>query len=566
MDSAGNAKTTTADKAGSFNLDVQTGTAYGVVFMDAKTLKVIGSLVQAANTGAASALRMTSSADLGQVVVNPATGKAVSINDANGTLSGVEVTNSPLDTNGDGIVTQDEMNAAQAAAAAAGGSLSTVSVVDFFAKPGTWAANTSSWSDSWGSGTDYSLSVADTKRLNGANGVPVDAVKTSELTYYKVSTDPYAVTTQGYYDNTGSTWYQSPSYTAPPATFDMWAGPMTWAIAEYPDVTSGYMQQKFGITDPYATWQQAVPLSITLGKTESNTATGFYGTNNNSFVVNIAQEGGQPYVFTDAAGVKHLVMKVDSNWSWTPDPTNCPGCMADSGQESFYVISGYGVANIPATDAAGAALTPSAAIANVPFGTISTGAAGVVITDANAVATPKLTIAQRDQMLTYLWNGRDVAGEFSFAGGTPPTDYFFPNYDANGNATTPIPWDPVTYAPLPLTGGTAQQFTTSVNYVSPAGATFTYEFRTYDTNWNALVVTSSTTPISAPVATTETTLSVAGSVNVPTLASLPASLTYSYIDANGVTVTEGWVDLYLVMKNASGIQVSESYVGNYTIH
>jgi len=69
VDSSGNAQTTTADRSGSFALDVQTGTAYGVVFMDGKTLKVIGSLVQAANTGAASALNMTGDADLGQVVL-----------------------------------------------------------------------------------------------------------------------------------------------------------------------------------------------------------------------------------------------------------------------------------------------------------------------------------------------------------------------------------------------------------------------------------------------------------------------------------------------------------------
>ena len=44
--------------------------------MDGKILKVIGFLVQAANTGAASALNMAGDADLAQAVVNPVMGKA----------------------------------------------------------------------------------------------------------------------------------------------------------------------------------------------------------------------------------------------------------------------------------------------------------------------------------------------------------------------------------------------------------------------------------------------------------------------------------------------------------
>ena len=483
----------------------------------------------------------------------------------NGTLTGAQVTNSPLDTNNDGIVSQDEMSAAQAATAVAGGNLSTVSVVDFFAKPGTWAANTNSWSDSGATGLDYKLAVADSKSLKGPNGAPVDAIKTSELIYHQTYQDPYS-SWAGYYDNTGTTWYGSATYTAPPATFDMWAGPMTWARAEYPDVTSGYMLAKYNVGDPYSTWTQSVPLSITLGKTVANTRTDLYGTSQESFVVSVAQEGGQPYVFTDAAGLDHLVMHVATNWTWTPDPVNCIGCQGSSGTDAFYIVSGYGVADIPAIDAAGNALTPSAAIAKVPFGTISTGA-GII--DANAVATPKLTNTERDQMLTYLWNGRDKAGEIDFttAGTAPtaPTDYFFPNYDMYGNATSPAPWDSVTYASIPLTGGTvAQTFTTSVNYVSAAGATFTYEFRTYDVNWNTQPVTTGT-PVTAAAAATEATLSVVGTVNVPTLANIPASQKYTYTDVNGTTVSEGWVDLYLVMKDATGAVISESWVANYTI-
>ena len=189
-----------------------------------------------------------------------------------------------------------------------------------------------------------------------------------------------------------------------------------------------------------------------------------------------------------------------------------------------------------------------------------------MITDVNVVATPKLTTAQRDQMLTYLWNGRDKAGEYALATGaatTAPTDYFFPIYDANGNATLPVAWDATTYTSVPLTGGMTQSFTTNVNYVSPAGATFTYEFRTYDANWNALTLTSSAAII-AVGATIESTLPVVGTVSVPTLSNIPASQQYTYTDVNGVTVSEGWVDLYLVMKDASGVQISGSYLANDT--
>jgi len=599
-DKSGNTITTTSDRTGKFKLKLTSGVSYAIIFIDGKTQKLLGSLVQAGNTAVAGAVNLTGSDDLGNVVINPKTQKAVSEKDANGTLAASTVGPAPTNiaaTNG--VVTKASIDQV-AVSNAATGTITQLSVTDFFAKPNTWWSMNNTWKDPYTgtSGAEYALSVAEILRTPGPTGTPVDAVKSSSVTYYSSYIDPAnpASSSSGYYMfNTalGYQDYSSPTFTSPPSAFDFFSGPWTWAQADYADAANNVMYSNYNLGDPYSTWSKSVPLNITLGVPVTINQSDPYGAATDIITVTLAQEAGKPYILTDTNSKKHTVIQVQDQWTYTPNQTQCQNnlqrdpyaCNTQTQNWNAYVVAGYGGASVDVKDPiTGANRTPSVALATVQFGDISTNAAGVAtFTNVNPLAatTSKLTTnAQRDQFLTYIWNGRSQAGVIptnTSQGQATQTQavafqpYFYSTYDAYGNAASPASWDPATYMPTYLIAGVPQTFSTTVNYATgAAGVNFYLEFRQYDpATFNSVLISGSQSVAVPAVATNqiENTFTVSSSLTVPSLASLNAFNQYTYWDpATNTNVTEGNVELWLVMKDAQGAIVMEQMLDFYMIH
>ncbi|MDQ6988416.1 MAG: hypothetical protein Q9M19_00940 [Mariprofundaceae bacterium] len=583
VDKFGNTITSSADQTGTFTLTLEENVGYGIIFLDSRTLAVIGSLVQASNQTKAGSVSLSGDGDLGNIVINPATGKAVSENEVNGTLKSAVVAQAPagLDSNGDGKIDQNEISAAQTASLTNGTSLKHLTTADFFSNPNTWWSASNTWSDpSFGSGTQMSLGVANIQaKTTGPNQGLVDAIKSSDVTYYQSYTDTNNATTTGYFlVNTVGNYadYTSNTFVAPPATFDFFTGPWTWAALDYADTTTDYIWSK-DLGDPNATWSKNVPLNIVFGKTYSESFTESDGTQSQTFVVKLAQENGNNYIFTDVSGVKHIVIIVDVIWSWTPSAT-CIGCTADQGTEAFYIISGFGGADFTARDSAGSLITPSTAIATQTFGYINKDAAGNFVSASNEnpllAALPKLIDTERDQMLAYVWDNRDVVGimpAISSVGAGNFQAYMYPVYDTYGQAVSPSSWDPATYLSNTLTAGANQLFALAVNYATPNAVdsySMVVEWRTSDSTGSTVAIAGLTpfTAVAAANNKVESILNLNVTLTTPTIAQIGTSNSYTYFDpALGNNVSEGWAQLWVVMKDANGNIAEERALDYYTI-
>jgi len=575
VDSLGNTQTTSADKQGVFTLDLQEGAAYAVVFLDAKTMKVIGSLVQASNTKAAGAVTMTGNANLGTVVVNPATGLAISDNDANGTLTGSTVGASTLDSNGDGKVTQGEITAKQTATLSTGSSaLTSLSFADFFTKPNMWISQMSSSTDTWGTWAEYTLSVSDQLQMKGPQGTLVNAVKDSSVVYWHSSTDVYS-TTAGYpaLNGGGVYSYTSATFQPFPALFDQWSGPWVWGYANYVDATNNVLWSTGDFVSSAPVWTKDLPLNFKLGETVKTSGSDSFGTFDQSIVITLATENGSNYLFTDAAipSQEHVVIKADVNWTWTPN-TTCTTCgSGNSGSASLYIVGGYGAVVDVKDPITGVIRNPSVALKDTTFGMITSDVAGnfVAATNLNPLTTttPKLSNAQRDQALAYVWNARDKVGAYDYFAAVP-TDYVYVTRDQYGSAASPASWDPATYTPLVLTAGNIQPFTSNIDYALAANGTAHYEMRVFNPATSTSTTLVGTASVAQVVNALNTTAQITGSVTLPSIAAIKAinpSSVITYTDYTGASVTEGLVELWLVVKNATNGIVTEEVLDWYTI-
>ena len=582
-DKNGNTTSTTTDKAGAFTLKLNSGSAYVLIFIDSKTLKLLGSLVQAHAQTTAGAIKLQGNDDMGTIVINPTTQKAVSANEVNGTLKST-VTSAPagLDSNGDGIVSKQEMNSMQATNLLNNAAtLTQVSMANFSSQPGQWASIIQhTLVDPYAIFDTYSLVVADQVKIPGIKGSGlVNAVKETEVLYYDSTIDLTATgligSSSGFYQANilGYPDYTSPTYTSPPVSFDFWMGPTTWASASYVDAKNNQIHSLDIMGDPNTTWDQgsgAIPLNIQLGKTYPLPAAPSITA---QFVMSIAKEQGNPFILKTTDNFAHSVFLVDISFL---DALGQPASMSGVRlpKMSLYLLSGTGI-SINARDSQGNLLPPSQVFAHIPFGQIVTNPLGNFqsATNINPLATTpwNLTNVQRDEMLAYIWNNRDKAGVLpkSNAGSAISfQSYFNVNYDSYGQAASPGSWDPVTYMSMPLTGGITQQFSCNVNYASNNPVSFHYEFRITDTAGTSQVVASSASFAAPATQAMDTSAYVRLGVMPPTLMSLPVSAKYSYLDpVTGSNMSEGWVDLWLVMKDtSSGTVLMEQPLDTYVIH
>lgn len=219
VDASGNSYTTMTDRSGEFEFadddGLVSGTPYALVFIDTATLQVIGSLVT--GTGSAGMLTLAGNTALEEILIDPTSGGATiegTVTVDNQTAEADIADAGSLDSDGDGIITQDEITAAQVAAASSGNAddIETVSVVPFFGNVRTWTIQRENadydytWTDDacWylvdpeytsngcNSGslpfdiTDTSgeISLIKAAQVQGPNGDLVNASKQMDLTYF----------------------------------------------------------------------------------------------------------------------------------------------------------------------------------------------------------------------------------------------------------------------------------------------------------------------------------------------------------------------------------------------
>ncbi len=216
VDAWGNTVTSQADAGGGFDMTLDAGKLYAVIFIDTRSMEVLGSLVQASDTTKAAAVALANNTKLGNVVIDPVAGRAVS--EADATPDTVEqeagvvikvVDASALDADGDGRVTQDDITNLQARAleeAIASGEdvkITKLSPINFMGDRNTWIAefrgrdgeehprqerdpDTNQDIDVIfkGSTTEGTFRLVREKLVNGPDGSQVTALKRGQLTFF----------------------------------------------------------------------------------------------------------------------------------------------------------------------------------------------------------------------------------------------------------------------------------------------------------------------------------------------------------------------------------------------
>jgi len=595
-DKNGNTVTTTADNAGKFTLNLQAGTSYGLIFINPKMLKVLGSLVQANAQTTAGAIALNGNGNLGTVVINPTTGHAVSSNEATGQLTKISVLSaktSGLQTNANGTISPTNIANMQATAAKNNpAALKTISAFDYFAKAGTWWSRKDVWTQ--GNGYSYNLGVADYANVKGPNGGPVKAVKESSVNYYQSSTWN-GVTTTGYYippaQGQVNGPYGSLTYNAPPATFDFYTGPFTWDYFSYNDTKNNQIYDgsrswgQNGLSSTI-TWSKSVSSTIKLGTPVKGAYSDPMGKGSFTVTITLAKENGAAYVLTDANGVQRPVMVLDMVDTFTPNQATCAnngpnGCAVSTQKSRQYMVFGYGSVQVDAGTVANPIL-PSAALKNAVFGDIKTKADGTFLsaTNVNPLATTPalLTNVERDQYLAYVWNNRNkigiqsknTTGQTTTAPATAAqvvNPWFGMNLMPNGALVSPTSYNATTGLPNILTAGAAQQFKANIIYESNASVNFVFEVRAFATGVNAKVL-ASTAPVQMAANVGPTPTPLAATVTLPTMAQLPAASKWTLPNLTNPALagtTQGNVELWLVMKNLAGAKLFEQQLDLLTV-
>jgi len=595
VDNKGNTITTSADQTGTFTISLKSGVSYGLVFLDGKTMKLLGSLVQANAQTKAGAVSLNGNGNLGIIVINPVSGKAVSSNEATGQLTQTNVVSAKvagLKTTANGTITQTEISKMQALTLVSNpAALKTISVIDYFAKANTWwGGNKQVWQGG-NAGFSYDLNVASQVLVKGPANKPVNAIRSSSVTYYQSNTWNKTTTTGYYSPNQNGSPYASTNYAAPPATYQYYSGPFTWDFFSYLDSAGNQMYDgsraytNNGVSGSI-TWAKSVAATIQLGKATSGAYSDPMGKGAFTVTITIAKENGASYILKDTKGKKHLVMLLTMKGTFTPDPIICKqqgqpanACVVRTTNSVRYMIKDFGEAQVDAVDANGAAILPSVALKGIVFGNIATNPDGTFKSAINlnplATIPGLLTNAQRDAYLTYIWNNKDKVGTLPKNTTAPAQNVVIPswfntNANASGNIVTPTSYNTATGLPNILTAGGTQAFTTSIGYQSGGAATFTYEFRGIATVGAVSTFISAGTPVNA--ATTGNTptaaFAVLSTLTIPTLAMLPAASKITLPNFTNPALAgtqQGTVELWLVMKDAANKKVFEQMLNMYVI-
>ena len=141
VDDKGNTYTASAAADGSFSLNAPSGDNYALVFIDPHTLKVIGSLVQAAGGATVGAIPLSGNTSMGRIVINGSTGQAFAQADACGTVPTADGSTTFTSDPSTGTINSDDITSMQSSTISGSGGttgLSNISVVNFMGDPDTW--------------------------------------------------------------------------------------------------------------------------------------------------------------------------------------------------------------------------------------------------------------------------------------------------------------------------------------------------------------------------------------------------------------------------------------------
>lgn len=210
VDAWGNTVSDQADSVGGFDMELDAGKLYAIIFIDIRSMEVLGSLVQASNTEAAAAVALADNTALGNVVIDPVSGRAVAEADATpdsvvqeGGVKINVVDASALDADGDGKITQDDITKLQALALESGeGKIGKVSPLNFMGDRNTWVAGTETRHENWehsftdqnsqqitesfnGDVTEGRFTIRREKLVDGPQGGQITALKSADVTYYR---------------------------------------------------------------------------------------------------------------------------------------------------------------------------------------------------------------------------------------------------------------------------------------------------------------------------------------------------------------------------------------------
>jgi len=397
-DAQGNTLSGIANADGSFSIDgLDKDGSFAVIFIDTRTLKILGSLVQAADPSKPGQFTMAADTVLGDILIDPVNQRAVSESDVKQEI--VVEDASSLDKDGDGIISQDdvtEMQAETLAAEAAGTSTGTstltkVSIMQFMGDANTWAIaketmmdnggdNGNEWTDDQGNTYVYTqnenrkMTLRRNMSVEGPKGNTINAVKDASIVYYNDQTetaftsaqdpsvDQGTVTnTKGYFNytaaNSGPPWGNQWSLFNDAGNNDNIDG---WANYRYLDPVDDFIYEG-EMEDGKIRWRGMLPNNVVLGTPETISFDEQWeetfpsqdgGTTTMSITVDMDMvvtinkvDGG---IMTDLSGKKLPIMRVDFAQSGgvtvlVDGVKNEDYSETMNGKGAFYVLAKYGI-------------------------------------------------------------------------------------------------------------------------------------------------------------------------------------------------------------------------------
>jgi len=589
VDKYGNSITTTADNAGKFTLNLKTGVSYGLMFINPKTLKVIGSLVQATAQTTAGAIALNGNGNLGVIVINPTSGHAVSTNQATGQLNKTSVVSAKaagLNTNANGTITPANVANMQTTTVANNpAALKTISLKKYFAQPNTWWESKNIW-DATNNYYSMDVTVADTANIKGPHGALVAATKEASVQYYtRQSYGAANGVQQGYFTLTTAAnsfgFYNATTMPNLPAAFNTYANPFSWGYYSWSDIPNNTMYE-ISNSSQTKTWAKFGADQVVLGKANKRTFKDTYSSGTDSFTVTLAKTP----IFTGLDGVKRPVMDVAGTTIETLTPTACANqnkttaqCTNLTRHYHFYGIRGIGGTFDAGTTAS--PITLSTALAKLQFGTVNINPTTKAVTFTNinpyAKTSPvstKLSVAQRDSLLTYAWKNRSQIGSVITKNTNGTTKVQTPWF-SQGSITdhTPNTWSNANAISF-LPAGKAQTFTfNNITVSNASGSPVTLNLELVDMFFGSTLASAGNPKVlssvilqtiqsAAATAAPSVLNGLKGTFTLPTVASLSLRNTLKAFNVKG---DAGQVQLSLALKDNKGNILMEWGVDNYLI-
>ncbi len=358
VDQYGNSRTTSGDNSGHFSFTgLKGGLRYSLIFIDRRTLQVVGSLVARA-TGTTGALDLRADTDLKEVLLDPNTGRAVSNAELLGALRLVD--GAEFDADQDGKFDRDDTTSLQASTLLSQQSaeLTTLSLADYLGEPGVWWMGYNRYShdsDNYCTWLERQLHVVRSREVTGPDGRTVQALKRGYVHYFdgEIGSQCY-LPVGGYYDETYAsdidvTWgypESNATLSAPPSTYSVDGGLWGGADFIYVDQAKGliYMgnRDRGELLWGDAADEAVLPLNPVIGKDNLILS---YAWNGLTFAVTlrvepVRNEDGSAAVVTDARGTQLPVIKLVVTYSEREDDDPTWGY---SESDSRYYLAKYGV-------------------------------------------------------------------------------------------------------------------------------------------------------------------------------------------------------------------------------